>query len=177
MTRKDIALTVGGVLATMVLAWIIYKRQSQTSTTSTATSSTSDEALAGSGTTAIVSMPSLPSYGTSQNVPSYGTSQSSIDSSAHEDMTADTSVFDSIISNFAGAIVNQSTSDLGSQLNEITQTHNATSSNSEGGQTTVQNNNPRVPVTISEGPQPGHTNSTTVTGIPVHAPLEEAVAQ
>jgi hypothetical protein len=61
LNKKDIALTVGGVLATMVLAWLLYRLQQRDSATAAATAA-QDQSTAAANTQDLYSLLAAPSY-------------------------------------------------------------------------------------------------------------------
>lgn len=82
MNRKDIALTVGGVLATMVLAYMFYRHQEQQAAATAAPASSVDDGsgladalayyqvTAGASSSAAVSVPTLDTSSISSSAPS-----------------------------------------------------------------------------------------------------------
>ena len=119
MSRKDIALTVGGVLATMVVAYLIYKMQQRDAAAAAASSSSSassGDAYQASGDMSALEYASLLSQ--SFTTPAYGSGPAAVASSG---ATADTGatgtsidatdandLLAGIIADFAGSITSQS---------------------------------------------------------------------
>ena len=114
MNKKDIALTVGGTLATMVLAYLLYRHQQTASADAAANSDAAQQAAIDQQYQQEQYLSQLPSVGTSSLATS---NEGTIDTTASTGTSADastTGLLSNIISAFAGSI-NQGTA--GSTVN------------------------------------------------------------
>lgn len=129
MTKKDIALSVGGVLATMVLAYLLYRLQQRDSAASAAAAAEA-QTQAEMNTEDVYSLLSTPSYGGATEAyssPSISDISTSPELNSSGDTENDNGAGDSVISQLLGDLT--STLTTGSPNNNIIPTLNSTSNN------------------------------------------------